>query len=368
MEAPEDTSKITMTRKLKSILKLSEKMFGSYDESQLSEDQIAQINNKPVFNNRLCRKLFKRADKKIDHDTFIIPVEDGALTGYFFQPRVNTHSQLSSLKPLIIFYHGGGWVWGNMNIYRLICSRISALTNAAVLAVDYRLSPKNKFPIAVEDCYDAFLWASHGARYWKIDPERIYVMGDSAGGNLAAVVTRLARDRKGPAIAGQILIYPITDGRMKTSSYDEYKDSPTLTQKSMQFFIKSYQREPKDILNPLFSPLLSKDHSRLPPALIFGAEWDPLRDDARLYSEALASADTPVTYLECKESVHGYYLYPDAPGCDETESAIIQFISGRPIDTISLITKRELELHNRNEKKKLKKSNKRFGLVGVDES
>ncbi|MDC7245364.1 MAG: alpha/beta hydrolase [Sphaerochaetaceae bacterium] len=363
METQEHISQISLSRRHKAVLKLSQKLFPAEDVTTLSEEQISQINKKPITGHSLRSRLFKRTDKTVEHDTFIIPVENGALTGYFFKPRKTSRSQISSLKPLIIFYHGGGWVFGNMNIYRLVCSRLASLTNAAVLAVDYRLAPGHKFPTAVEDCYEAFLWASHGVRYWKIDPERIYVMGDSAGGNLAAVVTRLARDRKGPPIAGQILVYPVTDGRMKTSSYDEYRDSPTLTQKEMQFYIKSYQREPKDILNPQFSPLLSKDHSRLPPALIIAAGWDPLKDDARLYGEALRSADTPVKYLECEQALHGYFLYPEAPGCDESESAIMQFISGRSLDSVALITKKEMERHIRDERRKLRKVNKNYVSV-----
>ncbi len=367
MENSEQLDTLHMSKKLKNILLLSKKVLGEHDVTSLSEEEITEINKKSIPKNRFTKKLLTTRIKEIDHDTFIIPVEDGALTGYFYQPKTHATSQMTSLRPIIIFYHGGGWVWGNMELYKYVCMRLASLTDAAVLAVDYRLAPQHKFPTAVEDCYEAFIWASHGARYWKVDPERIFVMGDSAGGNLAAVVCRLARDRKGPHIAGQVLLYPVTDGRMRTASYDEFKESPTLTAKSMQFFIKSYQREPKDILNPLFSPLLAKDHSRLPPALIIGAEYDPLRDDGRLYSDALESADTPVKYLECKETVHGYYVFPRATGTQESEAAIIQFISGRPVSQISLMSFKELKEQNRNELKKIKK-NKNFIAAGVSNS
>ena len=367
MDNSEHFDNMNLSKKLRNILLLSKKVLGDDDVTNLTEAEITEINKRSIPKNRLSKKLLHTRIKEIEHDTFIIPVEDGALTGYFYQPKTDQTSQMTSLRPLIIFYHGGGWVWGNMELYQYVCMRLASITNATVLAVDYRLAPKNKFPTAVEDCYSAFLWASLGARYWKVDPERIYVMGDSAGGNLAAVVCRLARDRKGPHISGQVLLYPVTDGRMKTESYDEFKDSPTLTAKSMQFFIKSYQREPKDILNPSFSPLLSKDHSRLPPALIIGAEYDPLRDDGRLYSDALESADTPVKYLECKETVHGYYVYPRATGTEESEAAIIQFISGRPVGSINLMSFKELKKQNKNELKKIKK-NKNFIATGVSGS
>jgi acetyl esterase len=147
---------------------------------------------------------------------------------------------------------------------------------------------------------------------------------------------------------------------MRTQSYEKYKDSPTLTDKQMAFFINSYQREPKDILNPSFSPLLGKDHSRLPQTLIIGAEYDPLHDDGMLYADALASADTPVKYLEVKKTVHGFINYPKATGTEETECAIIQFIGGRPVEQVALISRKEWARAQNRELKKIKKQSKHF--------
>lgn len=358
----------TIPKKLHRMLQRYKKIFGDIEGSEMSEEQIAQINQRSIPNNWLTRSLFKKPAKRIETSTFIIPVEDGMVTGYFFQRRDNMPKQLTSLRPLIIFYHGGGWVWGNMDLYSFICARIASITSAAVLSVDYRLAPKYKFPTAVEDCYNTLIWAAQGARYWKVDPERIFLMGDSAGGNLAAVVSRLSRDRKGPHIAGQILIYPVTDGRLRTPSFNKFKDSPTLTGKEMQFFIKNYQSEPKDILNPNFSPLLSKDHSRLPATLIITADNDPLLDDGRLYAQALDSADTPVKYLECKNTVHGYLAFPAAPGTEETESAIMQFIGGRQIQQVELLTRKQLRTRNKQELKVARKTNKNFIAAGVQEN
>ncbi len=368
MNEQKEENAYQISRRMKRVLRLSDKILGTYDVTELSETQIHEINKRSVPYNRKTKALFGKKQKNIEHNTFIIPVEGGALTGYFFMPKSSAAPRISSLRPLIIFYHGGGWVLGNMDVYTYVCSRIASITNAAVLSVDYRLAPNHTFPTAAEDCYASLLWAAQGARYWKVDPERIFVMGDSAGGNLAAVVCRMARDRKGPSIAGQALIYPVTDGRMRTPSYQQHKESPTLTMKTMQFFIKSYQTEPKDTLNPLFSPLLAKDHSRLPPALIIGAEYDPLLDDGKLYADCLASADTPVTYLEIPHGLHGSYLYPKADGTDEIDSALRQFISGRSLQNISLIKMKELNRQNRREQNNLKKKNKNFIAAGVDES
>jgi acetyl esterase len=344
-----------LSPKMKRLVALLDKVSLNNPED-LTPKRIQEINDISIPNNAIMRRLLGKRASNIDSKTFIIPVTDGVVTGYFFEKRGTR--ELSDLTPLIIFYHGGGWVWGNMNLYNFFCARLADITHASVLSVDYRLAPKYKFPTAVEDCYDTLIWAAAGCRYWKTDPDRIYLVGDSAGGNLAAVVSRLARDRKGPSIAGQVLLYPVTDGRMRTSSYDKYKDSPTLTDRQMAFFINNYQREPKDILNPCFSPLLGKDHSRLPQTLIIGAEYDPLHDDGMLYADALASADTPVKYLEVKKTIHGFINYPNATGSEETECALIQFIGGRPVQQVALITRKEWDKATKKELRKIKKQSR----------
>ncbi len=344
-----------LSPKMKRLVALIERVSPN-DPDELTPKRIQEINDISIPNNAIMRRLLGKKASNIDSKTFIIPVTDGVVTGYYFEQRGKR--DLSDLTPLIIFYHGGGWVWGNMALYNFFCARLADITQAAVLSVDYRLAPKYKFPTAVEDCYDTLIWAAAGCRYWKTDPDRIFLVGDSAGGNLAAVVSKLARDRKGPPIAGQILLYPVTDGRMRTDSYTKYKDSPTLTDKDMAFFINNYQKEPKDILNPNFSPLLGKDHSRLPPTLIIGAEYDPLHDDGMLYADALASADTPVKYLEAKKTVHGFINYPNATGSEETECAIVQFIGGRPVEQVALITRSQWDKANKKELRNIKKQSK----------
>ncbi|MBQ7729592.1 MAG: alpha/beta hydrolase fold domain-containing protein, partial [Spirochaetales bacterium] len=178
-----------------------------------------------------------------------------------------------------------------------------------------------------------------GARYWKVDPDKIYVMGNCAGGNLAASVSRLARDRKGPKIAGQILFSPVADGRMRTESFEKYKDCPTLTQKAMTFYIQNYSREPKDILDPLFSPLLAKDHSRLPETLIICGEYDPLLDDSQLYAQALSSADSTAKCLVCKGMIHSFIDFPDLEAWKDSMYAVATFIGGRAVSGIELLSK-----------------------------
>ena len=325
-----------------------------FDPATATVEQIQLLNNTPL--NKRYKKLLGKYPRGIESETFIIPVDGGAITGYFFRSR--SHREVSDVTPLVVFFHGGGWVFGNMDLYNIFCARLADRLQASVLSVDYRLAPAHKFPIAIEDCYNTLLWAAAGSRYWKVDPDQIFLMGDCAGGNLAAVVSRLARDRKGPAIAGQILVCPITDGRMRTPSYETCKDSPTLTAKQMAFYINQYANEPKDILNPNFSPMLGLDQSRLPETLVITAEYDPLKDDGALYAKQLQANDTPAKCLEAKKTFHGFLCYPKADGAEEALCAISQFVSGRPVAQVALIStcayRAQLRREQREAQRKLK--------------
>jgi acetyl esterase len=324
----------------------------SFNPAEVTPERIEELNGSIPLRSKY-KRLLGKYPRNIEDETFIIPVKDGVITGYYFRSR--GRSEMSDMTPLIVFFHGGGWIFGNMALYNNFCARLADQLHAPVLSVDYRLAPKHKFPTAVEDCYATLLWAAAGCRYWKVDPDRIYIVGDCAGANLAAVVSRLARDRKGPSIAGQILVCPITDGRMRTDSYENYKDSPTLTDKQMAYYISQYANEPKDTLNPNFSPLLGLDQSRLPETLIITAEYDPLQDDGRLYEEQLRQADTPVKLLEVKKTFHGFIRYPKATGTEESLCALSQFINGRPVSQVALQKKKAYENAQKHEMKELKR-------------
>lgn len=200
---------------------------------------------------------------------------------------VRIYSPLGEFKslPIIMLIHGGAWVAGNLdthdNMARYLCSRVEAL----VVAVDYQNSPEGKFPLPLEQCYDALLWISRAAQEFQGDPKLLAVVGDSAGGNMAAALCLLTRDRKGPIIDFQVLINPATDltgnGTIKRQN-DELD--------TVRWYATQYVMNPNDANNPYVSPIMSKDLSHLPPALIILAENDDLRSDGQRYAEALISA------------------------------------------------------------------------------
>ncbi|RZM78016.1 alpha/beta hydrolase [Leptolyngbya iicbica LK] len=212
--------------------------------------------------------------------------------------------------PLIVFFHGGGWVTGSLETHDRVCRRIAQATMALVVSVDYRLAPWHKFPLPLEDCYDAVQWAATNAAELGADADRLIVMGDSAGGNLAAAVALMARDQSGPKIHRQVLIYPAVDGTLSSPSHQRYTDAPLLSRTGIHYFRDQYQRSPQDIHNAYFSPLLADDLSHLPPAFILTAEYDPLRDEGEQFAQRLTAAGVPVRYQDYPGMVHAFLNFP----------------------------------------------------------
>ena len=314
--------------------------FFPMNPENLSPQEINEINNTPV-KQKLARKYLAKSKGKITVSTYVIPVSEGAVTAYYFSnPKI---SEMTGLIPLMVFFHGGGWVYGNMDFYSIFMKHLAAATESAILLVDYRLAPKFKFPTAVEDCYDAYIWAYEGAKYWKVDPARVFIAGDGIGGTMASVVSMMIRDRKAPQPAGQILMYPLTDCRLRTQSMVDYKESPTLNEKMLSYYVKSFEREPKDILSPMFSPLLSQDFTRLAPALIIAAENDPLRDDALLYEKALKEGGTEAAAFVAKGAYNGFMPFKDAKGRNDAEGAIWQFLGGRKASNVQFFPKKVIK-------------------------
>lgn len=210
-------------------------------------------------------------------------------------------------NPALVYYHGGGWVVGNIDTHDNVCRALTNLANCVTISVDYRLAPEHKFPAAVEDSYAAVKYVYDHAEDFQIDRSRIAVGGDSAGGNLAAVVSNLAKDKKTPAICFQLLLYPSTNlGGEPTVSMKENAEGYFLTKGTMEWFRDCYLTSEQDKLNPLLSPYLYENFSDLPPALVITAEYDPLRDEGEDYSKKLAEAGVDVESVRYDGTIHGF--------------------------------------------------------------
>ena len=206
----------------------------------------------------------------------------------------------------LVYFHGGGWVIGTADTYQVAGRKLANATGCKVFLPTYRMAPEYKYPTAVEDCYAAFEWiAANGARL-EIDPSRIAIGGDSAGGNLTAAVSLMARDKGGPSAAFQLLIYPVTDYNLDSGSYMEFAEDYFLTRDSMAWFWDLYLPTPEAGKEPYASPLQAADLSGLPPALVMTAECDVLRDEALEYAAKLEAAGVPVTLSQADGTIHGF--------------------------------------------------------------
>ena len=211
-----------------------------------------------------------------------------------------------SLQPALVFFHGGGWVIGDLDSHDQVCRALANAARAIVVAVDYRLAPEHKFPAAVEDAIAATRWIADNAPRLGIDAARLAVGGDSAGGNLSAVVAIDARDNGGPALAYQVLIYPVTDMALVLPSHFRHADQLPLRRTTMQWFVDNYLRGVTDQADWRASPLRARDFAKLPPALVVTAGFDPLCDDGDAYAKALSEAQVPVTLERFAGQIHGF--------------------------------------------------------------
>jgi acetyl esterase len=210
-------------------------------------------------------------------------------------------------RPGLLFFHGGGFVVCSLDSHDATCRELANGADCVVVSVDYRLAPEAKFPAAPEDCYAATEWVHREAKQLGIDPNRIAVAGDSAGGNLAAVVAIMSRDRGGPSLAHQLLIYPVTDHRFDTTSYKDNGSGYFLTESMMRWFWHHYLESESHGENPLASPLRSRDLSGLPSATVLTAEFDPLRDEGRAYAKRLQEHGIATSQLDYPGVFHGFF-------------------------------------------------------------
>lgn len=232
---------------------------------------------------------------------FDMPLAGRAPPARLYRP-VETRS-----KGVTVFFHGGGFVIGSLETHDHVCRDLCAETGAAVISLDYRLAPEHKFPAAADDCLEATRWVAQHARTLSIDPSRIVVAGDSAGGNLAAVTALRIRDEGGPAMRAQVLFYPVTDYHTPpTSSYIDNQSGYSLTRAAMIRFWRDYLANEHGAAHPHACPLRATSLADLPRALVVTAEFDPLRDEGQAYANRLLDAGVPVTLWQCGGLIHGF--------------------------------------------------------------
>ncbi|HEV2637325.1 MAG TPA: alpha/beta hydrolase [Actinocrinis sp.] len=210
--------------------------------------------------------------------------------------------------PVLVYFYGGGWTLGNLETCDAICRRLANSTPCVVVSASYRLAPEHPFPAAVDDCFVATQEIVDRAQSYGGDAKRVAVGGDSAGGNLAAVVALLARDQKdGVELAAQLLVYPNTDSLAETPSMAENDDSAFFNARSVAWYRSHYLADPADAANPLVSPLRAEDLAGLPPALVITAELDPLRDEGEQYAARLADSGVPTRLSRYDGMIHGFF-------------------------------------------------------------
>jgi acetyl esterase len=262
----------------------------------------------------LARVVLGPVGRDVDVDDVSVPVD-----GVRLRIRVYRRQDHPPRVPLVVNFHGGGFVYGNLTSADWICGNLAARTGVMVASVDYRLAPEHPAPIPFRDCWAATRWLVEHADRLGADRERVSVMGESAGGNLAALVALAGRDRRRadpdwPALAHQLLLYPITDLTLASPSIDELPDAPVLPRTSLDWFGRRYvpQDLPTSLAldDPAVSPLHAPDKTDLPPTLVVAAGQDPLRDDALRYADALEEAGVPVRRVVYPDAIHGFASIP----------------------------------------------------------
>ncbi len=211
--------------------------------------------------------------------------------------------------PVIVYFHGGGWTIGSVAQFDLVTRQVANATNAIVVSVDYRLAPEHPFPAPLDDCWQALEWTAKNASTFGGDSSRLAVMGDSAGGNLAAVCALLARDAGAPEITRQVLVYPVVDNCITTPSYSENAEGYLLTRADMTWFLANYigVNDSEAEIDWRITPLRAPDVHGVAPAIVVTAEYDPLRDEGRAYASRLEAAGVPVVNLPYDGLIHGFF-------------------------------------------------------------
>ncbi|WP_110182741.1 alpha/beta hydrolase [Nocardioides solisilvae] len=286
----------------------------AFSVAHMDEARLARLQQTALPERGPVGLVLGRLPRSVQVETASLPGPQGDLPLRIYRPR-----GVSGTLPVVVAFHGGGFSLGSARQGDWLHGQVCAGVGAVVVAVDYRLAPTHRFPAAVEDCWAALEWTHEQAVELGADPDRLAVMGDSAGGNLAAVTSLIARDRGGPPVRHQALVYPATDlteALKEDRSYRENTLAVVLSNEDLEVFHGHYVDDGADPRDWRLSPILAPDHSGLPPALVVLAGRDPLRDSGLRYAEKLAAAGVPVRVEEFHRMPHGFlgipYLARDA--------------------------------------------------------
>nr|WP_244510115.1 alpha/beta hydrolase [Halogranum gelatinilyticum] len=239
--------------------------------------------------------------ERVSDDTVLGP--NGEIPVRQYEPRADR----SQSSPSIVFFHGGGWISGSIDTHNRVCRKMANVTGYPIVSVDYRLAPENPFPAGLLDCYSVLEWVSNSAAELGVDPDQTIVMGDSAGGNLAAATALLARDRDGPKVAHQVLIYPAVGDARTSEAYKQNATGYDLTADIVDMIYELYTDSDIDDANYYAWPRKANDLSGLPPATVLTAGFDPLRDDGALYAERLRKSNVSTSFSNYEDLTHGFF-------------------------------------------------------------
>ncbi|MHB1492378.1 MAG: alpha/beta hydrolase [Thermoplasmataceae archaeon] len=257
-------------------------------------------------------------------------IEDLSFDSDGSQIRCRLYDPKKPGNGLIIYFHGGGFIWGGIESSDSVCRRFANVSGAKVLSVDYRLAPEHKFPAAVNDGFNAFLWAYNNSTKLGIDREKIALVGDSSGGNIAASSCLKLKDNEYPLPLLQVLFYPFMGPDFFSESMREFSEGYFLTMEEMNWIGDNYLESRKDAIDPYFSPVLHENLKGLPEAIIVTAEYDPLRDQGEMYVSRLYSAGVPVTSIRGKGMIHGFLgLFSVARAADSIITMVFSLIGSR---------------------------------------
>ncbi|SDY40070.1 acetyl esterase [Modestobacter sp. DSM 44400] len=286
-------------------MRLAGRLFGRFSIARMDDTRLARVQQHHVGHNPLTDLVFGSVAGGVELADETVAGAEGPLPVRVYRP----HGAGAGPLPLVVNFHGGGWTIGSLDSADWLCSNVAVALPAVVVSVDYRLAPEHRWPVAAEDCYAALVDLAGRAGELGADPSRLAVMGDSAGGNLAAVVSLMSRDRSGPVIGFQALLYPATDLGLGSPSIEENAHAPILTRDDVVAFRDHYLGG-QDPHQPYASPLHAPDHRGLPPALVQVAEHDPIRDDGLRYADTLRAAGVPVRTTQYVGMPHGYLSFP----------------------------------------------------------